>query len=107
MTCNPHLVGGHGYIIFIIDYFTKWAKAMPTFNNTIEKVAYFFFNHMISRFGVLQEVVIDHGKHFQNHIITELASKFVLSHETSAPYYPQADKQVEVINKVLRLCFNV
>jgi len=23
MTCNPHLAGGHGYIIVAIDYFTK------------------------------------------------------------------------------------
>jgi hypothetical protein len=34
MTCNPHSVRGHGYIIVIVDYFTKWAKAMPTFNKT-------------------------------------------------------------------------
>lgn len=30
MTCNPTSIGGHGYIIVVIDYFTKWAKAMPT-----------------------------------------------------------------------------
>jgi hypothetical protein len=34
MTCNPHSVGGHGYIIVAMDYFTKWAEAMPTFDNT-------------------------------------------------------------------------
>jgi hypothetical protein len=26
MTCHPHSVGGHGYIIVAIDYFTKWAR---------------------------------------------------------------------------------
>ena len=31
MHCNPTLVGGHGYIIVAIDYFTKWAGAMPTY----------------------------------------------------------------------------
>jgi hypothetical protein len=34
MTCNPHSVEGHVYIIVAVDYFTKWAEAMPTFNNT-------------------------------------------------------------------------
>jgi hypothetical protein len=34
MTCHPHSAGGHGYIIVAIDYFTKWAEAMPTFDNT-------------------------------------------------------------------------
>jgi hypothetical protein len=41
-TCNPHSAGGHGYIIVAVDYFTKWAEAMPTFNNTCETTAYFF-----------------------------------------------------------------
>jgi len=30
MTCNPTSTGGHGYIIVAVDYFTKWAEAMPT-----------------------------------------------------------------------------
>eukprot|EP00253_Pinus_taeda_P006166 PITA_06166 len=32
MTCNPNSVRGHGYIIVAVDYFTKWAKAMPTYS---------------------------------------------------------------------------
>eukprot|EP00253_Pinus_taeda_P005692 PITA_05692 len=48
MMCNPHLAGGHGYIIVAVDYFTKWAE-----------------------------------------------------HDSSTPYYPQANGQVEVVNKVL------
>jgi hypothetical protein len=38
MTCNPHSTGGHGYIIVAMDYFTKWAEAMPTFDNTKKTV---------------------------------------------------------------------
>jgi len=34
MISNPHLAGGHTSIIVAIDYFTKWAEAIPTFNNT-------------------------------------------------------------------------
>jgi hypothetical protein len=34
MTCNPHSIRGHGYTIVVMDYFTKWAEAMPTFENT-------------------------------------------------------------------------
>jgi hypothetical protein len=40
MTCNPHSVGGHGYIIIAMDYFTKWAEAMPTFDNTGKTAAF-------------------------------------------------------------------
>jgi hypothetical protein len=34
MTCNPLSTRGHGYIIVVVDYFTKWVKVMPTFDNT-------------------------------------------------------------------------
>jgi hypothetical protein len=33
MQCNPTSAGGHGYIIVTVNYFTKWAEAMPTFLN--------------------------------------------------------------------------
>ena len=52
MTCNPTSTGGHGYIIVVVDYFTKWAEAMPTLDNTGETAALFFFNHVVARFGV-------------------------------------------------------
>jgi len=63
MTCNTHSTKGHGYMIIIVDYFTKWAKVMHTYNNTGKMTTYFFFNHVISSFGVPQEIVMDHGKH--------------------------------------------
>eukprot|EP00253_Pinus_taeda_P036332 PITA_36332 len=52
MTCNPTSTGGHGYIIVAVDYFTKWAEAMPTLNNSGETTTLFFFNHVVSRFSV-------------------------------------------------------
>ena len=52
ITCNPHSERGHGYIILAVDYFTKWAKAMPTFMADGKTVANFMFNHVISHFSV-------------------------------------------------------
>eukprot|EP00253_Pinus_taeda_P012824 PITA_12824 len=102
MTCNPTSTGGHGYIIVAVDYFTKWVEAMPTLNNSSEMAALFFFNHVVSRFGVPQAIVTDHGSYFRNHMMAELAAKLGLSHDSSIPYYPQANGQVEAINKVLK-----
>eukprot|EP00253_Pinus_taeda_P029946 PITA_29946 len=102
MTCNPTLTGGHGYIIVVVDYFTKWAKAIPTLKSNGETTALFLFNHIVSRFGVPQAIVIDHGSHFHNHMMVDLAGKLGLSHNSSTPYYPQANGQVEAINKVLK-----
>ena len=75
MTCNPPSSRGNGYIIVIVDYFTKWAEAMPTFNNTGQTTTLFFFNHVIARFGVPQAIVTDHENHFRNHMMNQLTAK--------------------------------
>eukprot|EP00253_Pinus_taeda_P035642 PITA_35642 len=98
MTCNPTSTRGHGYIIVTVDYFTKWAEAMPTLNNSGETTTLFFFNHIFSRFGIPQAIVIDHGLHFCNHMMVELSSKLGLSHDSSTPYYLQANGQTLVRN---------
>ena len=74
MTCNPASAGGHKYIIVAVDYFTKWAEAIPTFKDNGETAAFFMFNQIIARFGIPNVIVTDHGSHFQNHMMTELTS---------------------------------
>eukprot|EP00253_Pinus_taeda_P034168 PITA_34168 len=101
VTCNPRSAGGHGFIIVAIDYFTKWAELMPTLTEDSHTAAQFLFNHVISRFGVPQAIVTDHGKHFRNHMMPELTTQLGLKHDSSTPYYPQSNGQVEAINKIL------
>jgi hypothetical protein len=91
----------HGYIIVAIDYFMKWAEAMLTFDNARKTTTLFLFNHVIAHFGVPQAIITDHGSHFRNFMMSELTEKLGLRHDNSMPYYPQANGQVEAINKVL------
>ena len=74
VTCNPTAVDGHNYIVVAVDYFTKWAEAIPTFRADGETVALFLFNQVICRFNVPLSIFIDHGSHFQNHMMKELTS---------------------------------
>ena len=59
----------------VVDYFTKWAEAMPTIKSDGEIATCFFFNQIITWFGILKELVTDNGRHFQNKMTEELASK--------------------------------
>ena len=102
MHCKPTLADGHGYIIVVVDYFTKWDEAMPTYAEDGKTAALFLLNHVIARFGVPQSMVTNHGSHFWNHMMVELSDKLVFLHENSTPYYLQAKGQVETINKVLK-----
>ena len=75
---------------------------MPTYKNDSDTEALFLFNQVISRFGIPREIVTDHGSHFQNQLISELSLKLGFLQEHSSPYYPQANGQVEAVNKTLK-----
>ena len=75
MHCNPASDGGHHHIIVAVDYFTKWAEAMPTIKSNGETATHFIFNQIITRFSILKELFTDHGRHFQNKMMEDLASK--------------------------------
>eukprot|EP00253_Pinus_taeda_P035826 PITA_35826 len=101
ITCNPHSAGGHVHIILAVDYFTERAEAMPAFSANSETAAIFVFNHIIARFDVPQAIITDHGSHFRNIMMTELTDQLGVHHDSSTPYYLQANGLVEAINKVL------
>ena len=102
MTLNPTSFGNHKYIIVVVNCFTKWAEAIPTYDNTKKIAAWFLFNHVISLFGVPKELVSDHGKHFENEVFHELSHHLGFTHEFTSPYYPQSNEHVEVVSKVLK-----
>jgi hypothetical protein len=62
-TYNPPSARGHHYIIVAVDYFTKWVEAVPTFKDDGDIVTLFLFNQIIAWFGVLREIVTNHGSH--------------------------------------------
>ena len=91
MDCNPSLARGHHHIIVAMDYFTKWEEAIPTTKYDGETTTHFIFNQIITRFGILKELVTDHGIQFQNKMMEELASKLGYKQEHSSSYYPQVN----------------
>ena len=102
MDCNPASAGGNHHIIVVVDYFTKWVEAMPTIKSDGETTAHFIFNQIITRFGILKELFTDHGRHLQNKMTKELASKLGYKKDHSSSYFPQANGQVEAVNKSLK-----
>jgi hypothetical protein len=103
VNCNPTSAGGHKHIIVAFNYFNKWAKAMPTMKYDGKTVVFFIFNQIIAWFGIPSEIVTDHGSHFQNEMMVELASKLGFRHGHSSSYYPHKNGQVEAVNKSLKI----
>lgn len=86
----------------VIDYFTKWVEVVPKFNNTATTTTIFYFKHVIAQFGVPNQLVFDHGQHFEDDIWCEISSLLGFEHQYSSYYYPQGNGQVEVVNKILK-----
>ena len=99
--CSSISAGGHKHIIVTVDYFMKWAEAMPTFKADGETATFFIFNQTITRFGIPKEIVTYHGSHFQNSMMTDLTTMLGFRQEHSSLFYPQANGQVEDVNKTL------
>ena len=57
MDCNPASAGGSHHIIVVVDYFMKWAEAMPIVKYDGETAAHFVFNQIITRFRIPKELV--------------------------------------------------
>ena len=66
-----------------------------------ETATHFLFNQIITWFGIPKELVTNHGRHFQNQMMEELALKLGYKQDHSSYYYPQANGQVEAVNKSL------
>ena len=102
MYCDPASARGPQHIIMAVGYFTKWAEAMPTIKFDGKTTTFFVFNQIIARFRIPKEIVTDHGIHFQNEMMKDLASKVGFKHGHSSPYYPHENGQVEAVNKSLK-----
>ena len=75
---------------------------MPTFKADGETAAFFVFNQIIAQFRIPKVIVTDHGIHFQNNMMTELTTMLGFRQDHSYSYYPQANGQVEAVNKTLK-----
>jgi len=102
VTYTPTSTNGHDYIIFIVDYFTKWAKVFHIFKLDGQIVALFLFNQVISRFSVPHTIVRDYFSHFQNYMMFELTNMLGFHQDHLFSYYLQDNGQVEFVNDVLK-----
>ena len=65
---SPKSSSGLEFILVAIDYFTKWVEATSYAKLNEANVATFIRSHIICRYGVPHELILDKGRHF----ITEI-----------------------------------
>ena len=89
------------FLVVGIDYFTKWVEAEPFATITEKSIRTFVWRNIICRYGISRVLVSDNGKQFDNSAFRDFYSELGIRNHYSSPAHPQANRQVEVMNRTL------
>ena len=93
---------GKEYILVVVDYVSKWVKAIPTKTNDHREVLRFVTRCIFTRYGCPRAIISDDGSHFNNAHFPALLKKYGVHHRVTTSYHPHANGQVEISNKEVK-----
>lgn len=67
---------GMSYVLVIVDHFTRYAVAVPTFDQTAVTTAEVLWRHFIQPYGGFDQLHSDQGPNFESKIIKELCTLY-------------------------------
>ena len=79
------------YVVIAINYYTKWVEAEPLANITDHKFIDFVWKNIICRFGIPNNIVSDHGTHFDCVKFKNFCDNFGILKTFSTPAHPQSN----------------
>ena len=83
------------------DYFTKWVEAEPLANIRNTNAKKFIWRNIVTRFGVPRTLISDNGLQFDSKSFRRYCCELGITNRYSTPAYPQGNRQVEAVNKVI------
>ncbi|GBL89161.1 Pro-Pol polyprotein [Araneus ventricosus] len=94
----------HGYIYALacVDRFSRWPEAIPLKDIKSETVAFEFYAHWISGFGVPEWLTSDQGRQLESRLFRDFARLFGVKVVHTTPYHPQENGSVERLHRQLK-----
>jgi transposase InsO family protein len=92
---------GYEHILVITDHFTKFARAIPTKNESALTTARALYDNFITVYGVPTRVLSDQGRNFESKLIKELCTLTGISKSRTTPYHPMTNGSCEKFNQTL------
>ena len=86
----PKLYRGHKYILCFIDEVTNYLITVPIHQAKSEEVGEALIEHVITKYCVLEYIIMDQDSAFISSLITYLLSKLIIKIKTVAPYNHQS-----------------
>src|SRR3954466_12168051 len=94
---HPPSSKGHRFILAIIDYFSKWAEAIPLREVKATDIVKFIKHYVIYRYGVPRRIVHDNGPQFISTVslgsVTSLGSRVYPRPLTTLPEWTRGGLQ--------------
>ncbi|XP_039174653.1 protein NYNRIN-like [Crotalus tigris] len=91
-------VGRYKYLLVIVDHLTGWVEAYPCFDETTRTVSRLLLEHIIPRYGIVQRIDSDQGKHFTGKITQGIANVLGIKWDLHSPWCPPSSGKVENMN---------
>ena len=89
------------YLLVGTDYFTMWVEAEPLTNIRDVDAKRFVWKNIVTRFGVPHVLILDNGLQFDSKMFRRYCGELGITNRYSTLTYPQGNKQVEAVNKVI------
>jgi transposase InsO family protein len=100
LSLEPDRSGVHDVLV-ITDHFTRFARAVPTRNQTTRQVAEVLWKNFFLDFGFPKKLHSDRGGSFTSKLAKELCKLAGVQGSYTTPYHPQGNGQVERFNRTL------
>ena len=89
----------HHYLLVVMDYFTKWAEAIPLCDQKATTIADAV--KLRSSFGIPDILHSDQGRNFESALFSQVLQAFGIHKTRTTAYHPQSDGMVECFNRSL------
>ena len=97
----PRSSADNQYAVVFMDYLTKWPEVFATPDQSAATMARLLVEHVLSRHGVLAEVLSDRGWSFLSSLMKEVEALLGFHKINTSAYHPQTDGLVERYNRTL------
>lgn len=97
----PTSSGQAKFLLVAVDYFTKWVEAKPLAKISGAEVKKFVWENIVCRFGLPMVIISDNGKQFAHNPFKKWCSSLGIEQAFSSVAHPQANGQVERVNRSL------
>ena len=93
--------GGFQHILVMMDYFSRFAMAVPMRTKTAEEVTACYQSAWVGAFGPPTHLLSDQGPEFTSRVFSGAVAATGTTKEWTSPYTPQTDGLVERFNRTL------